>query len=101
MKNNIQIEYKSTCIKTDNSELARSLTEELIDEVIDSSYNQKSWQTITIKSGSKEVHKINIAYSATIDDIVIYFDGVVIVPYELDYKLIDAFDAMQKEGAPE
>jgi ATP-dependent RNA circularization protein (DNA/RNA ligase family) len=88
----MQIEYKDTEIKTNNSELARTLTTQLVDDVINIAYGNKTYETITMKCGKNETHKINIAYSETIDNVILFFDGSVIMSFDLDYKLIDAFD---------
>ena len=85
----IQVEYENTCIVTYDPELARSLTESLIDNVIDHVYNERSRATIIVKHGRGAEDKINVEYSESRSDTIMFFDGFVIMPYEMDYKLID------------
>lgn len=95
--NRIQTRYNEsdtqrTIIDTYNRKLARALTEELIDQVVDISYNNHSFETIDLICKKSGIHRITMSYKESKDDVIICVDGFAIMPFELDDKLIDIFE---------
>ena len=90
----MQIEHEDTHIWTYDLDAAVELTKELVDVILDQAYKNKSREYITLKHGRGAEDVIVIEYSKDRNDVIIFFDGFVIMPFELYGKLMDTF----KEG---
>lgn len=92
----MQIRYSHTksdrtIIDTYKPGLAIKLTSELVEYVTDIAFNNKTYERIDIDCGKHGTHVITIAYSDTRDDVIMFADGFVIMPYDLEYKLEQFF----------